>query len=185
MPDSHCPKRRDIFVVSGRQCELGISGHGTVTAGIPYWLIKIILNVLQFCYIYSAIRPSVCVSVCWSHLRLLSAQRRGQLGEQRLCQATGAVRTADPSAHGRRSAAIGGGISSRRAIICFVGCIFACLPHDGEWNIIIRTRGSSAMAKLKPNFAKSLMNAIQHTTYNHLSELESDRATRTPISTPA
>ena len=38
------------------------------------------------------------------------------LGAQRLCQATRAVRTADPSAHGRRSAAIGGGISSRRAI---------------------------------------------------------------------
>ena len=33
-------------------------------------------------------------------------------------QATRAVRTADPSAHGRRSAAIGGGISSRRAITC-------------------------------------------------------------------
>ena len=40
------------------------------------------------------------------------------LGAQRLCQATRAVRTADPSAHGRRSAAIGGGISSRRAITC-------------------------------------------------------------------
>jgi len=34
-----------------------------------------------------------------------------------------AVRTADPSAHGRRSAAIGGGISSRRATTCFL-CIF-------------------------------------------------------------
>ena len=31
-------------------------------------------------------------------------------------QATKAVLTADPSAHGRRSAAIGGGMSSRRAI---------------------------------------------------------------------
>jgi len=47
-----------------------------------------------------SVHPSVCLSVCRSHL--------GQLGAQRLCQATRAVRTADPSAHGRRSAAIGG-----------------------------------------------------------------------------
>ena len=40
----------------------------------------------------AAVRPSVCLS----HL--------GQLGAQRLGQATRAVRTADPSAHGRRSA---------------------------------------------------------------------------------
>ena len=37
-----------------------------------------------------------------------AAQRLGQLDAQRLDQATRAVRTADPSAHGRRSAAIGG-----------------------------------------------------------------------------
>jgi len=35
-----------------------------------------------------------------------------------ILQATRAVRTVDPAAHGRRSAAIGGGISSRRAITC-------------------------------------------------------------------
>ena len=57
-------------------------------------------------------RPSVCLS------------RQGQLGAQRLGQATRAVRTADPSAHGRRSAAIGGGISSRRAITCLVKAKF-------------------------------------------------------------
>jgi len=45
--------------------------------------------------------PSVRLSVRLSaHL--------GQLVAQRLGQATGAVRTADPSARGRRSAAIGG-----------------------------------------------------------------------------
>ena len=54
---------------------------------------------------------SLRLSVCRSHL--------GQLGVQRLGQATRAVRTADLSAHGRRSAAIGGGISSRRAIACY------------------------------------------------------------------
>ena len=48
-----------------------------------------------------AVCPSVRLSVCSSHL--------GQLGAQH-GQATRAVRTADPSAHGRRSAAIGGGI---------------------------------------------------------------------------
>jgi len=55
----------------------------------------------------AAIRPSVCLS----HL--------GQLGAQRLGQATRAVRTADPSAHGRRSAAIGGGhiVSSARLLV--------------------------------------------------------------------
>ena len=38
---------------------------------------------------------------------------------QRQGQTTRAVRTADLSAHGRRSAAIGvGGVSSRRAITC-------------------------------------------------------------------
>jgi len=36
-----------------------------------------------------------------------AAQRLDQLDAQRLDQATRAVRTADPSAHGRRSAAIG------------------------------------------------------------------------------
>ena len=48
-----------------------------------------------------SVRPSVCPSVgpTW---------RLGQLGAQHLGQATAAVRTADPSAHGRRSAAIGG-----------------------------------------------------------------------------
>ena len=50
----------------------------------------------------TSIRPSVCRS----HL--------GQLGAQHLGQAT-AVRTADPSKHARRFAAIGGGISSRLA----------------------------------------------------------------------
>jgi len=58
---------------------------------------------------------AISLSVCLSHL--------GQLGAQRLGPATRAVRTADPSAHGRRSAAIGGGISSRRATTCFL-CIF-------------------------------------------------------------
>ena len=43
---------------------------------------------------------AISLSVCLSHL--------GQLGAQRLGPATRAVRTADPSAHGRRSAAIGG-----------------------------------------------------------------------------
>jgi len=43
---------------------------------------------------------AIRLSVCLSHL--------GQLGAQRLGQATRAVRTADPSAHGHRSAAIGG-----------------------------------------------------------------------------
>jgi len=38
----------------------------------------------------------------------LGAARIGQLGAQGLVQATRAVRTADPSAHGRRSAAIDG-----------------------------------------------------------------------------
>jgi len=57
-------------------------------------------------------RPSVCLS------------RQGQLGAQRLGQATRAVRSADPSAHGRRSAEIGGGISSRRAITCLVKAKF-------------------------------------------------------------
>jgi len=58
-----------------------------------------------------SVHPSVCLPVCRSHL--------GQLCAPRLGQASRAVRTADPSAHGRRSAAIGGGISSRRAITCF------------------------------------------------------------------
>ena len=52
----------------------------------------------------TSVRPSVRLSVD----RTLAAA----------LQATRAVRTADPSAHGRRSAAIGGGISSRRAITC-------------------------------------------------------------------
>jgi len=52
-----------------------------------------------------SVRPSV--GPTWQHL---GAQCHGQ--------ATGAVRTADPSAHGRRSAAIGGGILSRHAITC-------------------------------------------------------------------
>ena len=56
-----------------------------------------------------AVCPSVRLSVCSSHLGQLGAQRLGQLGAQH-GQATRAVRTADPSAHGRRSAAIGGGI---------------------------------------------------------------------------
>jgi len=50
-------------------------------------------------------------------------------------QASRAVRTADPPAHGRRSAAIGGGISSRRAITCYfyelggAGTLFA----NNQW----------------------------------------------------
>ena len=44
------------------------------------------------------------------------------IGSAAALQATRAVRTADPSAHGRRSAVIGGNISSRRAITWFV-CI--------------------------------------------------------------
>jgi len=43
----------------------------------------------------------------------------GQLGAQHHGHATKVVQTADPSAHGRRSTAIGGGISSRCAITCF------------------------------------------------------------------
>ena len=73
----------------------------------------------------AASRPSVCLSVCPTWPRRATAG--GQLGGQRLgqlrhscLQASRAVRTADPSAHGRRSAAIGGGISSRRAITSFV-----------------------------------------------------------------
>ena len=61
-----------------------------------------------------SVRPYVCPT--WPRR---SAHRPGQLGAQRLGQDTAAVRTADPSAHGRRSAAIGGGISSRRAITSF------------------------------------------------------------------
>ena len=53
---------------------------------------------------------SVCLFVCPSHL--------AQLGVQCLGQATWAVHTADPSAHGRRSAVMGGGISSHHAITC-------------------------------------------------------------------
>jgi len=41
------------------------------------------------------------------------------LGAARLGYVTKAVRTADPSAHGRSSAAIHRGISSRRVITCF------------------------------------------------------------------
>jgi len=67
-------------------------------------------------------RPSVCLS------------RQGQLGAQRLGQATRAVRTADPSAHGRRSAEIGGGISSRRAITCLVKAKFHYTgPTGPDW----------------------------------------------------
>ena len=50
-----------------------------------------------------SVRPSVCPS----HL--------GQLSAQRLGQAIRAVRTADPSVHGRRSAAIGGAGAYRLA----------------------------------------------------------------------
>ena len=53
---------------------------------------------------------SVCLFVCPSHL--------AQLGVQCLGQATWAVQTADPSVHGRRSAVMGGGISSHHAITC-------------------------------------------------------------------
>ena len=62
----------------------------------------------------AAIRPSVCPFVCRSHL--------GQLGAQRFVQATRDVRTADLSAHGRRSAAIGGGhiVSPRGNFFCIL-----------------------------------------------------------------
>jgi len=57
-----------------------------------------------------SVRPSVCLSVPpWP-----------SIGTQRLGQATRAVRTTDPSACGRRSAAIGGGISFRRTITCLL-----------------------------------------------------------------
>jgi len=51
-----------------------------------------------------SVRPSVRLSVPPG----LGAQRLRQLGTQHLDQATRAVRTVDPSAHGLRSAAIGG-----------------------------------------------------------------------------
>jgi len=49
----------------------------------------------------ATIPASICLSVCLSHL--------GQLGMLRVGQATRAVQTVDPSAYGRRSAAIRGG----------------------------------------------------------------------------
>ena len=64
-----------------------------------------------------SVRPSVCLSVP-PGLGVISVISLGQLGAQRLGHITRAVRTEDPSAHGRRSAAIGGNISSRRAITC-------------------------------------------------------------------
>jgi len=65
--------------------------------------------------------PSVRLSVCLSVPPGLGAQCLGQLDAQRLGQATSAVRTADPSAHGRRSSAIGGGhiVSPRDNLFCF------------------------------------------------------------------
>jgi len=57
----------------------------------------------------AAIRPSVFLPVRLSVPPGLGAQRLGQLGAQLLDQATRAVRTADLSAHGHRSAAMGGG----------------------------------------------------------------------------
>ena len=55
--------------------------------------------------------PSVCLSVRLA-VPLGPARRAApRQGHQSL-------RTADPSEHGRRSAAIGGGISPRRAITC-------------------------------------------------------------------
>ena len=65
---------------------------------------------------------SVRLSVCPTSTRRCAdrcAPRPARRAAPRPSQATRAVRTADPSAHGRRSAAIGGGgISSRRAITC-------------------------------------------------------------------
>jgi len=58
-----------------------------------------------------SVRPSVCLSVCPSHL--------GQLGTLRHGQTTRAVRAADPSAHGIDPPRSTEGISSRRAITCY------------------------------------------------------------------
>ena len=63
----------------------------------------------------ATIPASICLSVCLSHL--------GQLGTLRVGQATRAVQTVDPSAYGRRSAAIrGGGILS----YCVITCLGLC-----------------------------------------------------------
>ena len=69
----------------------------------------------------AAIRPSVFLPVRLSVPPGLGAQRLGQLGAQLLDQATRAVRTADLSAHGRRSAAMGGGhiVSPRNNLLNF------------------------------------------------------------------
>ena len=77
-------------------------------------------EVNYFCSCYYAPRRMGGIKHCRDpSVRLSVPPGPGQLGAESLGEATRAVRTADPSAHGRRSAAIGGGISSRRAITCY------------------------------------------------------------------
>ena len=72
--------------------------------------------------------PSVCLSVCLSWPRRASCATGA-------AQATRAVPTADPSAHGRRSAAAiggggGGGLSSRRGVTVLLGRIAGVMRCD-------------------------------------------------------
>jgi len=70
------------------------------------------------------------LSVCLSNLSQLGVQRLGQLGLQRRGQASRAVWTADPSAHGRRSTTIGGGhiVSpcDNLFLFIFINVLYAC-----------------------------------------------------------
>jgi len=74
-----------------------------------------IIIVIHYFVIYLFIRSFVIYRYYYVRPSVRPTWTIAQLGAQRLGLATSAVRTADPSAHGRRSAAIGGGISSRRA----------------------------------------------------------------------
>ena len=86
---------------------------------------------------YAAIRPSVCLSVPPEpaiRCAYIREQRLDKLGAQ---LPTRAVRTADRSAHGRRSAAIGGGISSLRAITCYVFVTSRLLFDDTIQHVVV------------------------------------------------